>query len=107
MAGISAKVPRLMDVVCGDSAMSLEDGKWALKNDTLTFLPDYETVSSPVAGLIPFASTRPNVHYGFYVSGSAVREDAPAIFEKIEITVRTTCILGDMVSVLRLKQGAD
>ncbi len=36
---MSAKVARLMDVVCGDSAMSLEDGKWALKNDTLTFLP--------------------------------------------------------------------
>ncbi|KAK0946345.1 hypothetical protein LTR29_002107 [Friedmanniomyces endolithicus] len=104
-AGNGKQGVRLMDVVCGDSAMSLEDGKWALKNDTLTFLPDYETVSSPVAGLIPFASTRPNVHYGFYVSGSAVREDAPAIFEKIEITVRTTCILGDMVSVLRLKQA--
>jgi len=52
------------------------------------FPADYETVSSPVAGLIPFASTRDNVHYGFYVSGSAVREDAPAIFEKIELTVR-------------------
>ncbi|KAK0940834.1 hypothetical protein LTR48_005676 [Friedmanniomyces endolithicus] len=102
-AGNKKQGVRLMDVVCGDSAMSLEDGKWALKNDTLTFLPDYETVSSPVAGLIPFASTRPNVHYGFYVSGSAVREDAPAIFEKIELTITRKVLALEMEASAFLK----
>lgn len=58
-----------------------------MKSEQLTFMPNYETVGCTIAALPTFASDKGKVHYGPFISGSAVRQDAPKIFELIESTV--------------------
>ncbi len=69
--------------------MSFEDGKWAMRDGQLQFLPDYETISRIVTELPGFVKGKVGMRHGSYVSGSAVREDAGHIFKKIEATVCT------------------
>jgi hypothetical protein len=78
-----------MDVVFADAAMSFEDGKWAVVDGKIEFLPDYETIQKIVTELPGFVSNRPKTHHGAYVSGSAVHEDASHIFNKIQAHVCT------------------
>ena len=83
----------------------MEEGKWSCKDvdeldkegkptgntvEELVFMPDYEIINTPVAGLIEFAASHANVHYGRFISGSSVRMDAPRIFKRIVATVMFT-----------------
>jgi hypothetical protein len=77
---------KLKDVVFGEAAINYEEGKWEYVLDKgLLFRPDYNRVSASAGDMQAFAESRsrPQYHYGEYISGSAVRGDAGVVFEKI------------------------
>ena len=86
---------QLKDVVFGEAAINYEEGKWEnVPTKGLFFRPDYNRVSASAGDMQAFAESRgrPQYHYGEYISGSAVRTDAGAVFEKIRGGVSFTCI---------------
>ena len=77
---------QLTDVVFGDAAINYEEGKWEnVPGKGLFFRPDYNRVSASAGDMQAFAESRdrPRYRYGEYISGSAVRTDSGAVFEKI------------------------
>jgi nucleoside phosphorylase len=94
----------LTDVVFGEAAINYEEGKWVAipekdgKSQDPLFRPDYNRVSASAGDLQAFADSdsRPTYHYGEYVSGSAVRTDAGAIFEKTRGGMQRNAIALDM-----------
>ena len=84
---------QLRDVVFGEAAINYEEGKWENVPDKgLLFRPDYNRVSASAGDMQAFAESRdrPRYHYGEYISGSAVRTDSGAVFEKIRSGVSFT-----------------
>jgi hypothetical protein len=76
----------LKDVVFGEAAINYEEGKWEyVPNKGPLFRPDYNRVSASAGDMQAFAESRsrPQYHYGEYISGSAVRGDADLVFEKV------------------------
>ena len=77
----------LTDVVLGEAAINYEEGKWETipGEKGVLFRPAYNRVAASAGDLQAFADSpkRPHYHYGEYVSGSAVRTDAGAVFEQI------------------------
>ncbi|KAH8647849.1 phosphorylase superfamily protein [Xylariales sp. PMI_506] len=77
---------KLRDVVFGEAAINYEEGKFeTVDNGDVLFRPDYNRVSVEAGDLQAFASAQGDLgyHYGEYISGSAVRSDAGAVFDKI------------------------
>ena len=77
---------KLRDVVFGEAAINYEEGKFEkVPMLGVVFRPDYNRVSVPAGDMQAFAESpsRPHYHYGEYISGSAVRGDADAVFAKI------------------------
>lgn len=90
---------QLEDVVFGEAAINYEEGKWEiLPNKELLFRPDYNRVSASAGDMQAFAESRgrPQYHYGEYISGSAVRTDAGAVFEKVRGGMQRNAIALDM-----------
>jgi len=86
---------QLKDVVFGEAAINYEEGKWVnLPTKGLFLSPDYNRVSASAGDMQAFAESRgrPQYHYGEYVSGSAVRTDAGAVFKKVHDGVSLTWI---------------
>jgi len=86
----------LTDVVFGEAAINYEEGKWEnIPNKGLLFRPDYNRVAASAGDMQAFADShfRPHYHYGEYISGSAVRTDAGAIFEQTRSGVYLTSII--------------
>lgn len=88
---MTVKLSRILDVIIADEAMSIETGKFT----TSKFLPEYRPHHAHVSGLESFVEenetvprTKSKVHFGPFLSSSAVRENAPEIFETIRATVR-------------------
>jgi len=56
----------------------------------IVFRPDYNRVTVEAGDMQAFAEAKdkPRYHYGEYISGSAVRNDAGDIFQKIRASVR-------------------
>jgi hypothetical protein len=83
---------QLRDVIFGEAAINYEEGKFEkVPWFGIVFRPDYNRVDTKTGNMQSFAGSadRPNYHYGEYVSGSAVRADAGAIFAKIKNAVRS------------------
>ncbi|KAK4506216.1 hypothetical protein PRZ48_004181 [Zasmidium cellare] len=92
-------ITSITDVIVTDEAMSIESGKFT----TTSFLPEYKPHHTHVAGLEAFVeanetvpNTEAKVHYGPFLSSSAVRENAPEIFERIRTTVNRKVLALDM-----------
>ena len=86
---------QLKNVVFGEAAINYEEGKWEnVPTKGLLFRPDYNRVSASAGDMQAFAESRdrPQYHYGEYISGSAVRTDAGAVFEKVRGGVSFTYI---------------
>jgi len=86
---------QLKDVVFGEAAINYEEGKWEIvPSKGLLFRPDYNRVITSAGDMQAFAESRdrPQYHYGEYISGSAVRTDSGAIFERIRGGVSFTCL---------------
>jgi len=84
---------QLKDVVFGEAAINYEEGKWEIvPGKGLLFRPDYNRVSASAGDMQAFAEprNRPRYHYGEYISGSAVRTDSGAVFEKVRSGVSFT-----------------
>lgn len=82
---------KLRDVIFGEAAVNYEEGKWeAGESGAARFQPDYKPVTVEAGNMQAFAESRKQagVHYGEYMSGSAVRGDAGWIFERIRSSVR-------------------
>lgn len=82
---------KLEDVIFGEAAINFEEGKWE-NNPSRTekvFKPDYDVVRTPAGDMQAFAESkdRPQYHYGDYISGSAVRNDASDVFKNIRTNV--------------------
>lgn len=86
---LKSNTTRLEHVVFGETAVNYEEGKFEEKDGVKVFSPDYDVVQSPSGDMQAFAQPKTNLryHYGQYISGSAVREDATAIFEKMRSQV--------------------
>jgi hypothetical protein len=79
------------DVVFGEAALNYEEGKFEkLPLLGVVFRPNYNRVSVNTGNMKAFAesASRPNYYFDEYISGSAVRGGATAIFTKIRETVR-------------------
>ncbi|OCK80316.1 purine and uridine phosphorylase [Lepidopterella palustris CBS 459.81] len=90
---------QLRDVVLGEAAINYEEGKW--ENDPIKGLvlrPDYNRVSAAAGDIQAFAESRdrPQYHYGEYISGSAVRADAGAVFQRVRNGMNRNAIALDM-----------
>lgn len=81
---------RLGDVIFGETAINYEEGKMEAVDGQLVSRPDYNRVAVHSGDMQAFAESkeRPKLHYGEYISGSAVRGDADVVFEKIRSSVR-------------------
>lgn len=82
----------LGDVVFGENAVNLEEGKFK-KSDSgeIVFIPDYDIVSVRAGDMQAFADdgVQKHFHYGDFISGSAVRGDAQMIFTNIRQQVKS------------------
>src|ERR1700761_3553206 len=73
-----------------DSAFNFEEGKYYTDADgALSFQGDWDKSTIATGNMQAFAesSKNPNYHYGDFMSGSAVRGDAPQRFEMIHKSV--------------------
>ncbi|KAH7075153.1 hypothetical protein FB567DRAFT_632698 [Paraphoma chrysanthemicola] len=91
---------QISDVILGEAATNYEEGKLEYVNEELLLRPHYRRVIYPVGDLAAFvnAPSRPNYHYGEYISGSLVRKDASLLFEKIRMHINQHTIALDMES---------
>lgn len=82
---------KLRDVIFGEAAINYEEGKFEMSKDTgkVMFLPDYNRVAVEAGEMQGFAESRTQdgLHYGEYISGSAVRGDAGEVFGRIRSSV--------------------
>lgn len=80
----------LTDVVFGEAATNYQEGKMDYVDGEFLMRPDYNRVPYDAGDMQAFAEapSRPNYHYGEYLSGSSVRTDAKLIFERIHMNVR-------------------
>lgn len=84
---------RLKDVIFAESALNYEEGKVELlEGNAVGFRPDFNTVRIPAGAMQAFADSpkRPDYHFGDFLTGSAVRGDASAVFERVKETVGTS-----------------
>jgi hypothetical protein len=81
---------RLKDVIFGDAALNYEEGKWVIENGNQLFQPEFSKIETTAGNISSFAENKeePTYKYGTYVSGSAVRQDADAIFKELGSHVR-------------------
>ncbi len=79
-------------MIFGEAAVNYEEGKWEKGegDKEAVFRPDYDLIRTPTGDMQAFADSndRPQYHYGDYISGSAVRHDASAVFKQIRSNVR-------------------
>ncbi|CAI6099603.1 unnamed protein product [Clonostachys chloroleuca] len=97
-AAISSQNIAIEDVIFGERALNYEEGKWALKDDKVTFKPDIkvaEVKGTAMDGFIAQAN-QPLYKYGDYISGSAVRMDASSIFDRVKNTTLRNVAALDM-----------
>ena len=92
---------KLGDVIFGEAAINYEEGKFEAVpggGGDPVFRPDYNRVTAEAGDMQAFAESNdfPRFHYGEYISGSAVRNDASVLFHKIRTSVNRNAIALDM-----------
>jgi len=82
----------IADVVFGEAATNYQEGKAEYVDGELKFWPDYNRITYTAGNMQAFAESgsRPNYHYGEFITGSSVRTDASHIFRKIRSEVSTS-----------------
>ncbi|KAK4139141.1 nucleoside phosphorylase domain-containing protein [Dichotomopilus funicola] len=87
-AAISDQNIAVEDVIFGERALNYEEGKWAMKDDKLVFMPEVKVSEVKGASMDGFIrqAEQPRYKYGDFVSGCAVRMDASFIFDRVRNT---------------------
>lgn len=97
----------LGDVIFGEAAFNFEEGKFQqLPTGEVMFAPDYNMIRVNAGDIEAFAeddTERRGYHYGVFISGSAVREDAAMLFDKFRSQVNRNVKALDMESSVFLQ----